>query len=846
MGFFHFGKEVEKQTQKQTLSIELLHRLQCKVCPLNRQVGLKHPQMKPHGTTKPVLYFLGEAPGVEEDLRGIPFIGKSGRVLKFRIPPKWLDKIRWNNVVRTRPPDNRTPTETESECCRPSVVADIEQSKPRAIFGFGAVPLKWALGESKITQWNGRRVPIEVGKHKCWYYPMLHPSYILRSRKFTPRDQDSYGSDLEFVFAFNLKQAFAQIEDLPEPVIHTKEDAKRNVKFVTGESADDLETVRSFVRRLYDEKLVGYDYETKKYRPFAKDAKLLTVALAGKDLSLAFPLDHSQAKWSNKDKEEIDKILIDFLYDAPCRKVAHNLVFEQEWSGYFFGKKSIRAQPWGDSMSQAYILDERIGAHNLDILCLQYFGLRMKSVSGGLDKNNLDNEPLPLVLSYNAIDSKYHRLLFIEQAKALREDELMETYNNHMLRVPTMALTQLKGVPVDQSTVKKFHKEYTETLERIESEIKKLPLVIRYGKKYSKAFSVSSNIDVNKILAMEGHFLETVDEPELAKIDSDVARKILEWRETNKLLSTYVKPLMLGTPTIYPDGMLHPTISTIRTVTWRTSSNGVNSQNFPKREHREVRSQVKHKFKKIVSFDYAGIQARNVAMESKDEALVDAFWHDYDIHSDWVHRIVKIYPQWIEGGVEKLQDKELFKKYRNRAKNELVFPSFFGAQPLKLSRSLGIPEATTFKLHKEFWGMFPRIKDWQDRTIENYKKTGYVTGLSGFRRRAPISINEIINSPIQSDESIIVCNAMARLSEMEEDRFQASMEVHDDLTFIWDQKDIEKNAEVVASEMTRLAFPWINVPLVVEMSIGNDWASVKEVAKFSSIQIWNHRQETQK
>ena len=139
--------------------------------------------------------------------------------------------------------------------------------------------------------------------------------------------------------------------------------------------------------------------------------------------------------------------------------------------------------------------------------------------------------------------------------------------------------------------------------------------------------------------------------------------------------------------------------------------------------------------------------------------------------------------------------------------------------------------------------MFPRIKGWQDRTIENYKKTGYVTGLAGFRRRAPISINEVVNTPIQSLETLIVCNAMARLSEREEDRFQASMEVHDDLTFIWDQKDIEKNAEVVASEMTRLAFPWINVPLVVEMSIGDDWASVKEVAKFSSIQIWNHKQK---
>jgi DNA polymerase I-like protein with 3'-5' exonuclease and polymerase domains len=163
-----------------------------------------------------------------------------------------------------------------------------------------------------------------------------------------------------------------------------------------------------------------------------------------------------------------------------------------------------------------------------------------------------------------------------------------------------------------------------------------------------------------------------------------------------------------------------------------------------------------------------------------------------------------------------------------------VFPSFFGAQPKKIAKALGIELVDAAAVHEEFWSEFPDIKGWHERLQTFYWKHGYVTGLSGFRRRAPISWNQLINTPIQSDESIIVCDAMARLSEMEDPRFQANMEIHDDLTFIWPKREIERNAEVVIREMIRIEFGWINVPLVVEMAVGEDWYDMKTVGEFSS------------
>jgi DNA polymerase I-like protein with 3'-5' exonuclease and polymerase domains len=93
----------------------------------------------------------------------------------------------------------------------------------------------------------------------------------------------------------------------------------------------------------------------------------------------------------------------------------------------------------------------------------------------------------------------------------------------------------------------------------------------------------------------------------------------------------------------------------------------------------------------------------------------------------------------------------------------------------------------------------------------------------------------MINAPIQADESVIVCDAMARLSELRNERFQPNMMIHDDLTFIWPVNEIDKNAEVVIDHMIHTPFEWAQVvPIVVEMSVGSDWANQKAVGEFSS------------
>jgi DNA polymerase I-like protein with 3'-5' exonuclease and polymerase domains len=737
------------------------------------------------------------------------------------------------------------------------VVEDIEKTKPKAIFGFGAVPLSWAVCQSGIAKWRGRRVPIKVGNHVCWFFPMYHPSFILRTRKFRPDSLNEYGSELEFAFALDLKRAFDSLDELPDPVVYDRVMATHGVDYVTGAGGEaDVQKVLAFLQGLYDEKVVGLDYETNALHPYRAGTKILTVALSSRKKSLAFPLYHQGCCFTDRQRQRVRDAYEKFLRHGSCRKVVHNLPFELEWTGVKFDRDLLHGTKWGCTLSQAYILDERQGRNrpgclSLRFLCLQHFGIDIKDLNP-VDRADLDNTSLREVLPYNAVDAKFHRLLYLKQRRRIRDEGLREQYQHNLRRLPTLVLTQMQGVPIDQKQVAEFDELYSGQLAEVDRELELDESCRVFQKRFGKPFRVSSNADVLKMLTdvldleveADRDGKKSADAAFLRKVDTPVAKLILRHRAAAKMHSTYVLPVKEGSPNLYhsddgPGFVVHPVISTTTTETWRTSSEDPNIQNWPKRTNKEIRRQASGGGDLVfVSFDYAGIQARNVAMESEDKALVEAFWKRYDIHSDWMERIYETYPRWIPGGLGKLSKDER-KAFRHKAKNLFVFPSFFGAQPYSISRTLQIPERVIERVHAEFWGLFEHIYDWHERIRSDYRTLGYVTGLSGFRRRAPISPTQLINAPIQADESVIVMDAMCRLSEMQDPRFQACLMVHDDLTFLWRKKEVERNAEVVISAMLKTSYDWAKiVPLGVEMQVGANWADQEAVGEYFS-DTWN-------
>jgi DNA polymerase-1 len=845
LGFYEYDENpVQAPTKVKGLSLAALHAAGCSLCPLAKNKKACSPDMKPSGAKRPLVYILGDQPLREDDLADEQMRGDAGKYLRRLIPDDFDDAIRFNNAVRTRTPKDRVPDQVEIECCRPSIIKDIERQKPVAIFGFGALPLKWVTDQSQsLPNWRGKRMPVKIGSHTCWFYVFNSPADIIESwpEWYEPgKSSRKWGSDIEFAFQHDLRTAFKQVrKGLPKPVVHSFEDAERDVRWVTGAKPGDLRTVLDWFDKCEAADACGFDYETNALRPY-RDGKLLTLSLSIDDGTLAFPLDHRQSQFSNEDRATIRKRLKRFLLTSKhVHKAVHNLAFELEWSCVTFSREVAFTPKWECTQSQSFVLDTRAYAHSLDFKCYEYFGLPIKDMTTTLDKNNLDGCELEQVLRYNGVDSKYHLLVYRYQVKLLRQRKLDWVYDEHMRRVPAAVLTQVQGVPVDQATVTKFDKRLRKELRVIEDNIFNEPDTERYAKKFGHEFEPSNQNHVkrlfNDLLKMN---LEKTEKLTLEKVKHPLAKLVLEHRGVAKLKSTYVDVLKPESPLVYPDGKFHAVIATTKVRTSRTSSEDPNAQNWPKRGAKVfIREQVKvDDDHVIVAIDYAGIQGRNVAMESLDKRLTESFWNHYDIHHDWLERLIRRYPKFHK--LTKEQDPKEWKEKRSLVKNRFVFPTFFGAYPKKLATELHVPLDIGEGLREEFFGEFRDIHKWHEVLKENFERTGYVTGLSGYRQYAPISPNQMINSPIQADECVIVCAAWDSLSRERNRYLQPVMMIHDDLTFIFPRKRLEEYIDIAVDHMTRINFPWINCPLEVEVSTGQDWANLKEIGKYERAPGW--------
>lgn len=834
--------------------IEAAAKRGCASCPLDK-ADLETPKIPPTGSDKPAVYIVGEAPGKEEDEQGEQFVGKSGQLLRRQIPEKWEKKIRWNNTIRCRPPANREPALLELACCRKQQEEDIARSKPKIILGFGNVPLTWMLGGgNKISVWRGRLVPVSIRGHHCWYMPMLHPSYILRSQ------YQNKAEATEELFRRDISQAFEYLDNrLEPPVVEDPKEKDKDVVLLTKFSRimEALEIAKTW-------EFYGIDLETNGIRPYTADAKILTCAISNYEQTFAFPLRHRQAAWKRNELRDVEASLRSLLLSGG-KPIAHNSKFEQEWLSFFFGPGVVHEVDWQDTMAQAYVLDERAGAKGLENVSVLMLGMNVKNLrtrSGRIvNVKKLDDEQLEDVLDYNAYDSKYVYPIYHIQAERLEAEGLTGVYEMMNTRAGPFALAQQAGVQPDTRVASLFHKEYEGKITKIERAIQKEKDVVAYVKKTDKPFLSTSPKALLNLLHHELGFKECIvstdkrsgktklstGEEVLKQIDHPLSKLILELRGYSKLDSTYIVPLLEGGKHIWEDGLIHTSYNHLLTSTGRTSSEEPNLQNFPYRtdEARRIREVlVAEKDKWLVAFDYGQIEARVIAMASKCPVLTKALWEGYDIHGEWTQRIADAYPQRI-GGKKMLHDKAALKAFRERVKNLWTFPLFYGSVLDSVAKGLEVPAKVLSPLYDEFWEMFDAVHEWQEKLRKFYRKHGYVEALTYRRRHGPLSQNEIVNTPVQGTASDIVVDASIRLSRMayeqENPALQWRLNVHDDLSFYISDKSLEDDIQLIGKTMVTPTFGFINVPLVVEVAVGKNWGEMEEVAKISSADFGHTR-----
>jgi uracil-DNA glycosylase family 4 len=850
MGWFASGIGAARRHNKEP-SLALLHRLQCRICPLDKLKENRHPHIPAQGAERPLIYVLGEAPGRDEDRDNQQFIGASGQVLREELPEYLLPQIRWNNVVRTRPKDNEDPTPIEIECCRPSVAGDIAASKPKAILGFGNIALKWATQHSGIMTWRGRRTPVNIDGHVCWYYPMQHPASILHEPHEAKKDS------LHRVFRSDLAKAIAEIDSLPEPEVHDREVAGYGVEFAYGNKEGDLQRVESQLRWAMKQEEVGLDLETKGYRPYAEGSKILTLAIGSRDNSFSVALGHKQAKWSRSDLKHLRDLIREFLH-SKVRKIVHFLRFEMEWLADRYGWDVVYAGRWGGTETQAAVIDERSGAMSLDFLVQQYFGFDLKALSP-LNKLQLDNEPIEDVLSYNAMDAKYHYLLWQMQNEIIKQRKFEHLYDEMIARVPSCVLTQLRGIPVNPQIAATLATKYEQQIEAARADVMAAPQLKQFRRHYAKEgikefkplsddhcvklfrHVLGYNEGLSKLPGRDHKF--AVDEEVLKQIGLPICFDILRLRKASKRLSTYIYRNNEKKTIVWPDGLLHPNFNTVKVRTKRLSADEPNCQNIPKRDEdgKEVRAQIEAPEGLLLcSADHGQIQARGIAMSSQDKQFCQALWERFDVHGYWAERIAKAYPRRVDN-VTNFKDeagKKVLKKFRADIKNQWTFPLFFGARMERVAEELHIPVNVIEPEFNAFEKMFAGVFQWHEELIRFYNRNGYVEDLFGFRHHAPLSKNEIINSPIQSLEALFVMRGMNQLSrhaaQTGDWHYQPIAQIHDDLTFLLPESNIDVYVQKIVTEMLNVTFPWVNIPMTLEVAIGPNLLDMKECLVASS------------
>ena len=305
---------------------------------------------------------------------------------------------------------------------------------------------------------------------------------------------------------------------------------------------------------------------------------------------------------------------------------------------------------------------------------------------------------------------------------------------------------------------------------------------------------------------------------------SDIVRDILDYRQLQKLKSTYVDalPQMVNKKT----GRVHTSYNQAIAATGRLSSINPNLQNIPIRTERgrEVRKAFipRDADHSIVSADYSQIELRIIAEISKDVNMLDAFAQNLDIHTATAAKVYGIDLHEVDSN-------------QRRNAKAVNFGIIYGQSAFGLSQSLGIPRKEAAEIIEQYFATYPGIKQYMNDTMNFARENGYVCTLMG-RRRYLRDINSAnmtvrgfaernaINAPIQGSAADMIKIAMINIHrEFKAQKLDSrmTMQVHDELVFDVPNREIETVKPIIMHHMKTAIKT--DVPIMVEIGTGLNW-----------------------
>jgi len=613
-----------------------------------------------------------------------------------------------------------------------------------------------------------------------------------------------------------------EVEDIAEPEFTTP---SKNINTVPHNYhlTDTPEKRKELITLLEQQKSFCFDSETT--GTDANDCELVGLSFAvkpGEAWYIPVPADQVAAQSIVNEFKPV-------LENAGIGKIGQNIKFDiliLKWYGV-----QVKGDLF-DTMMAHYVIDPDT-RHGMDVLSENYLGYKPVSITEligakGKNQGNMRDVEIEKIKEYAAEDADITlqlKTVFEPKIKEVDSEKLIHEIENPLIYV--LADMEYEGVLIDHETLKEFSKV-------LETDIGKLEKIV-----YEKAgvrFNIASPKQLGEVLfeklmldpkakkTKTGQYQTGEDVLLALAAKSDIVRDILDFRQLQKLKSTYVDalPLMVNRKT----GRVHTSYNQAVAATGRLSSNNPNLQNIPIRTERgrEVRKAFipRDSGHTLVSADYSQIELRIIAEISKDANMMEAFVNNLDIHTATA---ANVYGISLE---------EVTSTQRRNAK-AVNFGIIYGQSAFGLSQSLGIPRKEAADIIDNYFAQYPGIKQYMADTMNFARENGYVCTLMG-RRRYLRDINSAnatvrgfaernaINAPIQGSAADMIKIAMINIHrEFKTLNLDArmTMQVHDELVFDVPHHEVEIVKPIILDNMKNAIKT--TVPIMVEIGSGLNW-----------------------
>ena len=527
------------------------------------------------------------------------------------------------------------------------------------------------------------------------------------------------------------------------------------------------------------------------------------------------------------------------FYNPRCVIIMHNAKFDlkvldaqgfikiSDWVG---ADDSAAIAHIADTMIAAWLLEsDRSGksAYALEYLSETHLHLKGTEFEEIVPKNGtFADVPLEIAASYSGEDADFTLQLWNVFEERLKKENLHDLFFKMEMKVlPILAQMESTGIHIDADYLRDYSVSLKKQLEQSEKEIFSLAgheFNIASPKQLGTVLFEEKKLPVGK-KTRTGYSTDTSVLEELSGLD-ELPAKILEYRATSKLLSTYVETLPSQADC---EGRVHTSFMQTGTATGRLSSKDPNLQNIPVRseEGRRIRTAfTAENGHVLISADYAQIELVVLAHLSGDKNLCAAFENEVDVHKSTASLIYGV-PM-----------SEVTSEMRRNAKT-LNFGLMYGMGAFSLAKDLGISRSHAKEFIDNYFSVYSEVRNFFDETVRHAEENGFITTIFG-RRRKILAINSknrmekegavrvAKNSPIQGSAADIVKKAMIDVTDALRatgSKAKLLLQVHDELIFECpdDEQTVSDTIALIRDKMEHAVK--LRVPLRVSIECDKNW-----------------------